>query len=366
AFDLDDDRHGLPFYQLAGCSYLCQLHAKIAAQLLGLKPTVAFGLSSGETNCMFAFGAWQDMDALLEDIDRSELYKSALAQDFTSVRQAWSLGEDEPVDWVSYRVLAPVDEVRKAVDEEEFVYLTIIQSRRDAVIGGKQSACDKLLAKLGNPDVIPLGHDLAVHCSVVEPFEPTWRKLHTRKTTMPEGVRFYSNYLDGVYALTDESVADALTGQALQTIDFPKIVEAAWSDGVRIFIEHGPRNSLASAIGDILGDRQHLAVSLDHSAVPSMTQLYRAVATLWCAGVELDLTHIAQTDPQTENPPTPTIAFKLRMPPIHPLIPRSPARDLPQADVYLPPVSSVGSRDGRLIPTAPALAFTLVRPPACL
>ncbi|MFB3078398.1 MAG: hypothetical protein ACE1Y4_10365, partial [Lysobacterales bacterium] len=311
AIEPADDRHGLPFYQLAGSSYLCQLHARIVARLLGLKPTVAIGLSSGETNAMLAFGAWQDMDSLLEDIDRSELYQSALAQDFTSVRRAWNLGENESVDWVNYRVLAPVNEVRKAVDAEDFVYLTIIQSQRDAVIGGKQSACDKLLAKLGNPDVIPLGHDLAVHCPVVKPFEPIWRKLHTRKTTTPKGIRFYSNYLDGVYTPTDESVADALTGQALQTIDFPKIIEAAWNDGVRIFIEHGPRNSLACAIGDILGDRQHLAVSLDHSAVPSMTQLYRAVATLWCAGVEVDLSQITLAGTQSENSPVPTIPFSL-------------------------------------------------------
>ena len=194
--------------------------ARIASSLLGLKPTVAIGLSSGETNAMFAFGAWQNMDSLLEDIDGSQLYKSALAEDFTAVRRAWNLAQNEPVDWVSYRVLAPVDEVRQAVKVEEFVYLTIIQSQRDAVIAGKQSSCDNLLAKLGNPEVIPLGHDLAVHCPVVKPFESTWRKLHTRKTTVVPDIRFYSNYLDGVYTPTDESVAEALTGQALQTIDF--------------------------------------------------------------------------------------------------------------------------------------------------
>lgn len=376
AINPGDDRHRLPFYQLAGCSYLCQLHAKISTGLLGLKPVVAMGLSSGETNAMYAFGAWQDMDSLLEDIDNTELYKSALAQDFTSVRQAWNLGENESVDWVNYRVLAPVDDVRAAIADEDYVYLTIIQSAQDSVIGGKKSACDKLLARLGSPDVIPLGHDLAVHCEVVEPFESIWRKLHTRATSIPEGIRFYSNYLDGVYTLNDESVADALTGQALQTIDFPKIVEAAWNDGVRIFIEHGPRNSLASAIDDILGDRQHLAVSFDHAAVPSMTQLYRTVAALWCAGVEVELAEIVmadllQEDSQPEKTPIPTIPFNLRLPPI--LIvaglqnpQKTEMNNLSRIDVYIPPLCHVGPPDGRLIELAPALAFALSRPPASL
>ena len=364
AIDPADDRHRLPFYQLAGCSYLCQLHAKISTGLLGLKPDVAIGLSSGETNAMYAFGAWQDMDSLLTDIDATELYRSALAQDFSSVRQAWNLADDEPVDWVNYRVIAPVDDVVKAIADEDHVYLTIIQSGRDTVIGGRQSACDAVLATLLNPETITLGHDLAVHCSVVEPFEAIWRKLHTRKTTAPEGIRFYSNYLDGVYTLNDKSVADALTGQALQTIDFPKIIKAAWNDGVRIFIEHGPRNSLASAIDDILGDRLHLAVSLDHSAVPSMTQLYRTVATLWCAGVEVNLNAMVMTGPKSETSAAPTIPFSLRLPPIQSLVKQETTQktnmhDLSQTDVYSPPNSTVGPRDGRLIPAAPALAFTI-------
>ena len=35
ASDKHDSRHNLPFYQLAGSSYLCQLHTLICQQLLG-------------------------------------------------------------------------------------------------------------------------------------------------------------------------------------------------------------------------------------------------------------------------------------------------------------------------------------------
>ncbi|MCZ6502148.1 MAG: beta-ketoacyl synthase N-terminal-like domain-containing protein, partial [Gammaproteobacteria bacterium] len=365
ASDPADDRHRLPSYQLAGSSYLCQLHARIGRELLGLKPDVAIGLSSGETNAMFAFGAWQDMDSLLRDIDASELYSSALAKDFSSVRRVWNLGENEHVDWQNYRVLAPRDAVRRAVEDEEFVYLTIIQSDRDTVIGGKQSACKAVLQRLGNPDTIPLGHDLAVHCAVVEPFESTWRKLHTRETKVPTGIRFYSNYLDGVYTVSKKKVADALTGQALQTIDFPRIVEAAWQDGVRIFVEHGPRNSLTSAIGEILGDRPHLAVSLDHSGVPSMTQLYRAVAALWCAGVAVDLSNIDLTGAEPEESSGPSIQFNLRLPAIkvQAVMQSEQATGDAATQAYFPPVCAAGPAEGRLLPAAPALAHTISTAP---
>ncbi len=376
AFDEQDERHSLPSFQLAGCSYLCQLHARIVMDMLHIAPTVAMGLSSGETNSMFAFGVWQDMDGLLKDIDNTALYHSALAADFTSIREVWGLDEKDNVDWVNYRVLAPVDEIKKAVDTEDRAYVTIIQTGKDAVLGGDRSACQSVLKSLGDPEVIPLGHDLAVHCNVVAPFEPIWRKIHTRRTSDPKGVRFYSNYLDGAYKVNKNTVADALTGQALQTIDFPKIVNKAWDDGVRIFIEHGPRNSLASAIDEILGDREHLAVSLDHSAVSSMTQLYRTIGTLWCAGVDMDFARIRLTEPSTEEPVIPVIKFNLRLPSIQSRAKRTnqqttkmPERSIQEqpvqhaipdeVQVYRPPICSVGPVNGRLIPAAPLLATTL-------
>lgn len=359
ASDPTDDRHQLPAVQLAGSSYLSQLHARICMDLLKLQPTVAMGLSSGETNSMFAFGAWQDMDALRRDIADTELYRSALAGEFTSVREAWNLDDGESVDWENYRVMAPVEEISQAVEDEERVYLTIIQSSRDAVIGGDRTACKSVLERLGNPDTIALGHDLAVHCSAVEPFEAQWRAIHTRETKAPEGIRFYSNFLGGQYTVTKESVADALTGQALQTVDFPKIVEGAWNDGVRIFIELGPRNSLSSAIDQILGDREHLAVALDHSAVASLTQLYRAAATLWCAGVAIDVSGLRLNENQEDQPSGPMIPFTLRLPPIKAQAALQRAPGELSLQWYSPPVLSAGPLDGQLIPLAPALAFTI-------
>jgi acyl transferase domain-containing protein len=364
AFDGADDRHRLPSFQLAGSSYLCQLHARITRDLLGLLPTAAMGLSSGETNAMFAFDVWHDMDSLVRDINATELYRSALAEDFTAVRSAWELDEKETVDWENYRVLAPVEQVRQAVQDEDYVYLTIIQTDRDSVIGGKRSACESVLARLGNPETIPLGHDLAVHCAAVAPFESSWREIHTRKTRTVKDVRFYSNYLDGVYSISKESVADALTGQALQTIDFPRIVNAAWNDGVRVFIEHGPRNSLSCAIDEILGDKPHLAVALDHSAVPSMTQLYRAVAELWCAGVDIDLSSINLHQQAAEESVEPMIRFRLRLPAIkaQAAMLQTQAQSAKTAAIsglYYPPNTTAGPSEGRLIPPAPALAYTI-------
>ena len=41
----------------------------------------------------------------------------------------------------------------------------------------------------------------------------------------------------------------------------PEVIEAAYRDGVRVFIEIGPGNSCSRMIGKILADRPHLARS---------------------------------------------------------------------------------------------------------
>ena len=68
------------FEQLCGSSYLCQLHYELTGGLLGIKPDVAMGLSSGETNSIIAFGLWRDMDEFLGEIDASKMYSSELSR----------------------------------------------------------------------------------------------------------------------------------------------------------------------------------------------------------------------------------------------------------------------------------------------
>ena len=48
----------------------------------------------------------------------------------------------------------------------------------------------------------------------------------------------------------------------MDTIDFPRVIRAAYDAGVRTFIEVGPGNSCSRMIDKILEGRPHLARSL--------------------------------------------------------------------------------------------------------
>ncbi|MEI7518439.1 MAG: hypothetical protein WCJ98_08155, partial [Mycobacteriaceae bacterium] len=65
----------------------------------------------------------------------------------------------------------------------------------------------------------------------------------------------------------------------------PATVLQAWEDGVRIFVEHGPRAILTGAIPKILGDREHLAVALDSQERRGLRALAESVSKLWVHGV---------------------------------------------------------------------------------
>jgi acyl transferase domain-containing protein/3-hydroxymyristoyl/3-hydroxydecanoyl-(acyl carrier protein) dehydratase len=347
-----DIRSSDPFHQLAGSSVLSQIHATVSLEILGLRPDASIGLSSGETNAMFAFGLWRGFKRLLDDVQDSGLYSRALAGDFEAVRTHWGLAPGEAIAWDNLRVCAPVGAVKMAVAAEPRVYLTIVNSPNDCVIGGDREACRRVLVALGGPPAVPLGHDLAVHCVAVSPFETIWRATHTRPTASPPpNIRFYSNALGGAYEPSEASVAEALTGQALRTVDFPMIIEQAWADGARIFVEHGPRGSLSTAISEILGQREHLAVALDRANVDSQQQVWRTAAQLWCAGVAVDLdTLCAETAPQM-SPPAPApplVSFRLKpeggdLPSLPAIVESSAAKNFVRAT-------------GRVLPRAPTLA----------
>ncbi|MCP4674116.1 MAG: beta-ketoacyl synthase [Deltaproteobacteria bacterium] len=347
-YEKDSPKARLPFYQLAGSSFLCQVHTVFTRQILGIQPEVAMGMSSGETNSIFASGVWDDMDGLFEDIAGSGMYDKNLGQDFETIRKYWGEPSDFEVDWVNQRLLAPALKVKALVENEERVYLTIINTPSDCVIGGDRQACERVVQALEGISAIPLGHDIAIHCPAVGPYEKKWRSLHTRKSKVVSGVALYSNYLDGPYRTTKSKVADALTGQAVQTVDFPRIVNRAFEDGVRVFVEHGPRNSLSQAIDVILKTKPHAAVSLDLAGKSSFRQALAASADLWCAGVPVDLESIrGRAEQKTSGP---SLCFALRRPPI--VLPDSDGRTA--SEVWKTPTHEPGIV--RRMKPAPALA----------
>ncbi|PND54886.1 beta keto-acyl synthase [Mycobacterium sp. ENV421] len=363
-----------PRTQLTGCALVCQSQAEFSRTVLGLKPTAAIGLSSGETNSLLAFGVWRDLEPMLGEIEASGMYGDELTGDCRVAAADWGLG-DQPAPWECWRITAPRSEVDAALAAEPHAYMTIVQAPDDCVIGGDPAACRRVIDALAGATAIPLGLDMVIHCEAMAPFADTWRNIHTRDTHEVPDIRFYTNAVNRAYVPTREAAAEAITRQALEPIDFPATILQAWEDGVRIFVEHGPRSILTGAVGKILDDRPHLAVALDPQERRGLRALAESVSKLWVHGLPVDIeafeARIRQLREQrgpAASEGTRTLTFPAHWPDIVsvPETPKTVSPPAPPRTVSTPAASRNGStpmsdvRSVQVMPPAPAQLAPLV------
>ncbi|MCC7123839.1 MAG: acyltransferase domain-containing protein, partial [Acidobacteria bacterium] len=252
----------------------------------GVTPDACLGLSSGETNAIMATRAWSDIDDLFEAVERSGMYDRYLAGRYETLRTSWHLASDAPVNWRCYRIIHPVDELMAAVTSRDRVRVLIVHHDRDAVIGGDDEACRALINDLG-ASAVPINHDLLVHCPELEPFARTWYEVHHRKTRAFASPRLYANAVHGVYQPSADRCAEILTEQARSMVEFKPTVTRAYADGVRTFLEIGPRGACTGWIHDILENQPHTAVATDGTR-GSIRDLADALTTIAAAGHSVD------------------------------------------------------------------------------
>jgi 3-hydroxymyristoyl/3-hydroxydecanoyl-(acyl carrier protein) dehydratase/malonyl CoA-acyl carrier protein transacylase len=249
----------------------------VLVEQLGIRPDAAIGYSLGESSALFALRAWRDRDGMLARLRESPLFVSDLTGRCDAARRHWGLRDGEEVDWHTGVVERSPAEVRAALDGLERAYLQIVNTPRECVVGGRRGDVEGLARRLGCP-LLPVPETTTMHCPAVRPVAEAYRDLHRLPTTPPEGVRFYSAGVGGAYEVETESAADAILAQALGTLDFPAVVEAAYRDGVRVFVEVGPGASCSRMIDAILGDRPHLARSVCVAGRDEVESLRRLAA----------------------------------------------------------------------------------------
>ena len=256
---------------------------------LGVRAQAMIGYSLGETASLFASGCWPDRDTMLARIRDTDLFTKHLGSGFAAVRKHWGLQDGEPVDWRVAMVQTPVSAVREALAgafADQRVYLLIINTAKECVLGGDGATLARLASELGVV-LHPISGVISVHCEVLQPVADAYRELHLQRTSAVKGIRHYSCHLGRRYEVNRESAADSILGMALQAFDFNALIETAYADGVRLFVETGPGDACTRMIDDILGERPHLACSASHSRGHEHTQLLRALAGITAHGVTL-------------------------------------------------------------------------------
>lgn len=262
----------------------------------GVEPESIIGYSLGETAGLFATRSWTDRDLMLERMQQSPLFKYQLAGDCEAARECWGLSNYVDVDWCVGVVNCPAGDLVNRIERLPWVYLLIINTPEECVIGGNRIAVELLVREL-SCNFHPIDTITTVHCELARPVEQAYRDLHLFDTSAPEDVSFYSCIKGSAYEVTRESAADSIVGMAVEPFDFTRVINAAWEDGVRLFVETGPGASCSRMIRGILRDRPHITRAPCVRGKNDVTGVLQTLAMLHAHGVALDLSPLYPARP---------------------------------------------------------------------
>ncbi|MBW2514518.1 MAG: type I polyketide synthase, partial [Deltaproteobacteria bacterium] len=240
------------------------MHGSMAARMMlqfMAPPRAVIGYSLGETAGLVAMGAWKDRDHLLKRMLESPLFKTELTGPCLSLKRAWNIDPEKPFEWQVMALDRPVDDVMPVVKQFPLTRLLIINSPREAVIGGEKESVWKVVKMLGC-NAVTLDGVVTVHCDALRPVAEAYRQLHLHPTNPPGDMRFYSCAWGHAYELTREKTAASIVEQALNGFDFTRTIRQAYEDGIRVFVEMGPRASCTRMIHQTLEGRPHLAAAV--------------------------------------------------------------------------------------------------------
>ena len=267
----------------------------------GVKPNAIIGYSLGETTGLFATRTWTERDLMLQRMKKSSLFKTDLAGICTAARKTWALSENVNVDWQVGVIQCPAETILKALSNRPWVYLLIINTSGECVIGGNRIAVCNLVIDLKCP-FKPIEGITTVHCEIASLVKQAYRDLHLLETTPPTDISFYSGILGRAYDVNRDSAADSITNQAIEPFDYTKVIDTAYDEGIRLFIEMGPGMSCTRMIDTILGDKPHVATSACAKGQNGPSSILRTLALLTTHRIDVDTSPLYKETSESTYP----------------------------------------------------------------
>jgi PfaB family protein len=268
------------------------LYTMILKGAFKVTPHCALGYSLGEAAMMASLGVWIDPGQLTDRFRKSPTFRECLHGRLSAVRQYWRLDESSAAAnkriWESYTLLAPPQTVRDAINGEELVYLTLINTAEDVVISGDPESCLRVIEKLGC-EYFPLRLDLAIHCEPTRLEYDRLVDLYMLPISNKSGIRFYSSSYYKPIPIRTKAVAHSIARAFCGPVDFPRLVNRVYEDGAGIFIEMGSRQACSAWIDEILKDKNHVAIPINVKGIKDQASIVRALAQLVSHRVSVDL-----------------------------------------------------------------------------
>ena len=245
-------------------------------QRFGVFPEATCGHSYGELPALYAAGRL-DADALLR---------------LSALRGRYMAAADR--NGAMLAVKAPIDQLAKLVADSDLdVVLANRNSPLQGVLSGTAEAIEAAgeLCRKNGFRSMPLPVSAAFHSRLVKdaqkPFTQSLRKIDIQTTEVP----VFSNTTGFPYPDTPAEAEKLLGEQILRPVDFIGVITHMYDQGVRTFVEAGPKTVLTGLIRAILKGREFAAIPLDPSSgrQSGIGDLARSLAHLAALGHPVDL-----------------------------------------------------------------------------
>jgi PfaB family protein len=316
----------LPAMMQAGSTFAWQYTRMVS--LLGIKPASMLGYSMGEASMMWGAEVWTDAHQASYLLNTTNLFTSKVVGKKTTARDYFD-DYTTPDDalWGNYVVATDPDTMRQALSDEPTVFMTHINTPNQVAIAGEKVACERVLAKIGAGFVVSM--PAVLHCPPTANAHADFVRLHNLpvnmdgnrdedaqkrvRTDINGDVRLYG--ADGrIITVTDSNaLAHELAHDMTQMVDFPKLVNTAYNDGARVFIEVGAQNTCTRWIRDILRDKPHVAVATNRMGVSDSQSIARLIAKLVSHRVPMNLSVLARPSAEATSNGKKTLIQKITL-----------------------------------------------------
>ncbi len=181
--------------------------------------------------------------------------------------------------------LAAVEEVLRSTDG--YVVAANINSHNQAVIGGETAAVQRAVALFVERgfQAVPLAVSHAFHTRIVAPASGPLRQVLDRLTINGPRLPVVGNVTGDIYPPAPEAIKDLLERQIASPVQWVKGLETLYREGVRTFVEVGPKKALKGFVDDVLASRGDV-VSLftNHPKPGPLPTFNQAICGLYAVG----------------------------------------------------------------------------------
>ncbi len=255
---------------------------------VGIHPQATVGHSTGEYSALLGCGAlrWEQSgeDQLIDSMHwLNNVYEQCSTADQIPTGSLLVVSGSEPD--LAYSVLGK---------DNHDLYLAMDNCPHQTILFGSDAAVQKAAAQLRRKGAVcsemPFGR--AYHTPLFQPFTNQVAGFFSNLNIGEPMCDGYSCATASKFPSDPEQIRSLGLSQWARPVRFRETIQAMHKDGVRLFLEVGPRGNLTAFVDDILSSERHLAIPIDVRHRAGTTQLNHTLGLLAAHGVPMYLHYL--------------------------------------------------------------------------